>query len=270
MFCENRSLAVNVRLYNLDQTLYNVTRNMPRHWLFLPIDPGKVKCVTFAMLFERRTAAMVFDTYIAASRGDASGLALMSLACDFVLPSLGTWGEFFAVGVSADYDPSRDYATELNPPNSILGSPLALLIWGHVKDHWPIELIPAELRQVQPSDVETLLVSGSIDFSTPAEFAARELLPALRNGQQVILAEMGHVGDVFNIQPDATERLLTSFYSTGIADGSLYTYAPMTFHVSWGFPVLAKTVLSAGLLGAVGSVVFFWYLVRWFKRRRAT
>jgi hypothetical protein len=78
--------------------------------------------------------------------------------------------------------------------------------------NWPLDAIPAELQHVQPSEVETLLVSGSVDFSTPAEFATSELLPQLTRGQQVILREMGHVDDIWQLQP-ATARLLTSFYT---------------------------------------------------------
>jgi hypothetical protein len=106
--------------------------------------------------------------------------------------------------------------------------------------------LPPEFDQPHPSEVETLLVSGSNDFSTPAEFAANDLLPSLKNGRQVILSEMGHVGDVWGVQPEGTERLLTSFYDTGVADDSLYTYAPMDFNVRFGFPLLAK--LAVGLM----------------------
>jgi hypothetical protein len=96
------------------------------------------------------------------------------------------------------------------------------------------------LRQVQPSDVETLLVGGSVDFSTPSQFATDEFLPFLSNGEQVILSEFGHTGDVWSMQPEATIRLLTSFFDTGVADDSLYTYQPMDFHVEIGFPEMAK------------------------------
>ena len=237
-----------VRTPDLAETMRQVIQHMPRRWLLLPIDPGKVKVVTFAMLFHRRAAAMVFDAYLAAAQGDASGLALMSLACDFLLPKMLVWGDLFAKGSSADFDLARDYAAELNPSDSIMGSPLALLIWGSAAGAWPINLIPAELRQVQPCDVETLLVSGSLDFSTPAEFATRELLPHLTRGKQVILKEYGHVNDVFSIQPQIIERLLTSFYEMGVVDDSLVTCVPMDFHVPVGFPLLAKAALGVMLL----------------------
>ncbi|MCP4515451.1 MAG: hypothetical protein GY824_09515, partial [Delftia sp.] len=192
----------------------HVIQDMPRRWLFLPIDPGKVKAGTFAMLYYRGTSAKLFDTYVAAAQGDPSGLALLSLAYNFMMPRGPIWGDMLAKGSCADYDPARDYATEMDPPDSIIGSPMSLLIWPIAEESWPVTLLPAELRQVQPSDVETLLVSGSIDFSTPAENATRDLLPALSNGKQDILAEFGHSADVRSAQPAATERLLTSLFDT--------------------------------------------------------
>lgn len=258
------------RTPDLAETMRRVTHNMPKRWLLVPIDPGKVKMVTFAQLFNRGTAAMVFDAYLAAEAGDPSGLALMSLASDFVFPSLVTWGEFFAKGSTADFDVSRNYAAAMNPPDSILGSPLNYLIFDGLAENWPISLIPGELRQVHPSDVETLLVSGSVDFSTPPEFATKELLPHLTHGKQVIVKEVGHVDDLWNLQPAATERLLTSFYSTGVADDSLYTYDPMNFDVSIGFPGLSKLVLGVALLLGIVIVAVVWSIVRRSLRKQTT
>jgi pimeloyl-ACP methyl ester carboxylesterase len=256
------------RTPDLIKVMRDVIQDMPRRWLFLPIDAGKVKVTTFALLFHRGTAARLFDTYVAAAEGDASGLALLSLAYDFMMPRGAIWGDMLAKGSCADYDPSRDYATEMDPPDAILGAPMSLLLWPVAKGNWPVTLIPAELRQLQPSDVETLLVSGSIDFSTPAENATKELLPMLSNGTQVILAEFGHSADVWNVQPKTTERLLTSFYDTGVADDSLYSYEPMDFHVGLGFPKIAKLGLGAALFVLVAALAMIGYVLRWMRRGR--
>ena len=262
--------ACSGRTGDLAETMRRVAHAMPRRWLLLPIDPGKVRIVTFMMLFHRNTAAMVFDTYLAADAGDPSGLALMSLAYDFIMPSVFTWGDLLAKGGSADYDPARDYRATLDPPGSIIGSPTGLLIWGSASQGWPIKPIPDELRQVHTSEVGTLLVSGSVDFSTPPQFARDELLPTLPNGRQVILAEMGHTDDVRNVQPEATERLLNSFFDTGVADDSLYTYEPMDFSVGMGFPALTKIALGAVAALILVVALVIWLVVRKIARRRAT
>jgi pimeloyl-ACP methyl ester carboxylesterase len=262
--------ACSGRTEDLAETMRRVAHAMPRRWLLLPIDPGKVRIVTFMMLFHRNTAAMVFDAYLAAEAGDPSGLALMSLAYDFIMPSAFTWGDLLTKGGSADYDPARDYRAELDTPDSIIGSPTGLLIWEAASQGCPVTLIPAELRQVHTSEVETLLVSGSVDFSTPPQFATDELLPYLPNGRQVILAEMGHTDDLRNAQPEATERLLNSFFDTGVADDSLYTYEPMNFHVGMGFPALAKIALGVVAALILVVVVAVWLVARRIVRQRAT
>lgn len=254
----------NVRTPDLAETMRRVAHHMPHRWLFLPIDPGNVKVVTFQLLYSRSTAPMVFDAYLAAEQGDPSGLALMSLLG--LAPTGLTWGAFFSKAYSMDYDPSRDYAAEMNPPGSILGSPYGLGIWATAWA-WPVRLIPAELRQVHPSDVETLIISGSVDVAAPAERATEELLPSLSKGQQVILAEMSHNDLPEANQPQATERLLTSFYDTGVADDSLYTYAPIDFQVAWGYPALAKMGLGLVLLIIVIVGGGIGFTIRWVKRR---
>jgi hypothetical protein len=245
----------------------NVTHDMPRRWLLFPIDPGKVRQITFVLLYHRDTAASVFDIYIAAERGDASGLAVMSLAYDLIMPSVFIWGDTLTKGSGPDYDPAREYVAELDRSDTILGSPVGLLIWGPASQAWPVKQLPADLRRAHPSDVETLLVSGSVDFSTPPQFATDELLPYLSRGQQVILAEMGHTQDVWNVQPEAIERLLTSFYDTGVADSSLYAYVPMNFEVGLGFPLLAKIGLGVLLLILVAGAAAIWFVIRRIQRR---
>jgi pimeloyl-ACP methyl ester carboxylesterase len=254
---------------DLADAMRGVNQAMPRRWLFLPIDPGKVKIVAFAMLYHRTTAPIIFDAYLSAEKGDASGLALMSLAYDFILPRMMTWGEFFAIGSSADYEAGRDYRAELTRPDAILGAPMSLLIWGSA-DGWPITPMASEYRQVHPSEVETLLISGSVDFSTPAQFAKDELLPSLHKGKQVIIAEQGHVADFWAFQPTAAESLLTSFYDTGIGDDSLYTILPMDFKPAMSFPLLAKILLGTGILLLIGLGSAIWGINRGISRRKTS
>jgi len=197
---------------------------------------------------------------------------VMSLMYDLINPAtMMTWGQSAAIVMSTDFDPARDYFSEMNPPGSILGAPQSEITWSplHFAD-WPATLIPAEYRQVQTSDVETLLVSGSVDGTTPARYATEELLPSLSNGRQVILSEFGHVDDVWSLQPEATMRLLTTFYDTGVADDSLFTYQPMNFDVELGWPALAKLLVAVLVLVPIVLLVFVWLIVRWLKRRKAS
>ena len=266
-----RDPECSARTNDLAKTVRNVAHNMPRRWLFLPIDTGKVRFFTHFFLWYRegltgQDAAMVYDAYLAAEKGDSSGLAMMSLMYDLINPAtMMTWGQSAAIVMSTDFDPARDYFAEMNPPGSILGAPQSEITWSplHFAD-WPATLIPAEYRQVQASDVETLLVSGSVDGTTPARYATEELLPHLGNGQQVILSEFGHVADVWGLQPEATMHLLTTFYNTGVADDSLFTYQPMNFDVGLGFPEIAKLVLAAIAL----LIALIWFVISRVRRRK--
>ena len=81
---------------------------------------------------------------------------------------------------------------------------------------------------------------------------------------------MGHFDlPAFTTQPQATERLITSFYDTGVADNSLYTYAPIDFRMSWGYPALAKLLLGMVLLLIAAAVTLIWLVVRRAQRRKA-
>jgi pimeloyl-ACP methyl ester carboxylesterase len=243
--------------------MQDVLNNMSRKWLLFSIDPGKVKVVTFCLLFQRKTAAMIFDAYVAAKQGDASGLALMSLAYDYVLPSMFTYGDLASKAVSADFDSTHNYSFEMESPGLPLGSPLSKLLWGPLNyGSWPTQQIPKEFRQLRYSDVETLLLSGNMDFSTPAEFATRDFLPYLKNGKQVILSEYGHVGDVIYLNPENIRRMVTSFYSTGVVDTSMNAYDKMDFNVSWGFPTVAKVAVGTLAVIVTAAVVGIVLLVK--------
>ena len=266
-----RDPECSARTNDLAKTVQLVTQNMPSRWLFLPIDAGKVRFFTHFFLWYRegltgRDAAMVYDAYLAAEKGDPSGLAMVSLLYDLINPAtMMNWGQSAAIVMSTDFDPARDYFAEMNPPGSILGAPQSEIAWSPLYfSDWPATLIPAEYRQVQASDVETLLVSGSVDSTTPARYATEELLPSLDNGQQVILSEFGHVADVWGLQPEATMHLLTTFYNTGVVDDSLFTYQPMNFDVSLGFPALAKLVFAALVL----LIALIWFTIYRIRRRK--
>ena len=253
----------NSQTTDLGESMRNVSWNMPKRWLVIPIDPGKVGFMTHFMLFHRGTSASAFDAYLAAEAGDYSGLALMSLAYDLMVPSMVIWGDWIAKG-SIDYDPSRDWINDMNSPDSIMGSPTSLLVGGaaQLRGGWPVAPMPDDFRTVQSSDVETLLISGSIDYSTPAQFAEDELMPSLTNGTQVVLGEFGHVNDLVGFQPQAMNHLLTTFFDSGQVDDSQFSYVPMNFDVKLGFPLLAKLILLFLLIVIVGLVLLVRYIIR--------
>jgi hypothetical protein len=65
-------------------------------------------------------------------------------------------------------------------------------------------------------------------------------------------------------QPEASERLLTSFFDTGETDDSLFTYQPWEYDVGLGFPAIAKIVV--GII--VFLIVVLIFLVRSFLKKQ--
>jgi pimeloyl-ACP methyl ester carboxylesterase len=255
------------RTDDLAETMREVSHNMPKRWLLLPVNAGLVKAGTYNLMERTTEAPMMLDTWLAASRGDASGMAVLTLVGPRMFAGASVWGHNAALRSSlGQFDPARDYRTELNPLDSIIGSPASTAAYAGYAA-WPANPIPESLREVQPSDVETLLVSGSVDFNTPAQYAKDELLPSLGNGQHVILSEYGH-GEFLSLQPEASKRLLNSFYDTGVADDSLFTYHPVDFKVGLGYPVMAKLGLAASVLVISIAVAAVWFITHKVRRPR--
>ena len=199
---------------DLAATIRTGAERLPGRWRGRRIDVGKAKILTFAMLFQRRTGLVAIDAWQAAGRGDPSGVGLLCLIYDLMVPRMFTWGDFLAKAYSTDYDPGADYAARLGPPGTALGSPLSLLFFGGGPG-WPAAPTPKPLRQLHRCDVESLLISGALDVSTPPQHARNEALPQLPHGSQVIIPNASHVEDMWGTQPEATTSLVAAFLDTG-------------------------------------------------------
>jgi hypothetical protein len=131
----------------------------------------------------------------------------------------------------------------MNPEGSVIGSPFSQLFALMKFGGWPVELIPEKYRKYQQSNVETLMISGSIDISTPAENGAR-LLEYLPNGHQVILNNRGHQ-DMGVFQRDVYENFVKTYLSTGLVDDSGFEDVPIDFaNIQPTFGQMAKMYLS--------------------------
>jgi pimeloyl-ACP methyl ester carboxylesterase len=273
-----RDAECSARTDDLAASMRRLSEDLPDRWLFIPIDKGAIKLLTHVMFFESiqppgvpvpLSGPAAVDMWLAAERGDASGMALASISRNLFLPNLWIWGEGISLAASVDdyYDPARDYRSEFEAPDTILGSPMSLMLWS-MGPEWPTHPIPREYLQVQPTGVETLLIGGSIDFSTPPQYATKELLPYLGNGEQVILKDFGHTSSFWSSQPEARVHLLNAFFDTGQVDASLYTYQPLDFDVGLGWPGLAKLLLAIPALFVVLVVAVVWLTIARRRKQR--
>jgi len=231
------------RTSDFAQTVYDVNHNMPKRWLFFKIDPDTIRLGTHFMFLENRNMAAVFDAYLSAAEGDPSGLAMANLMTALAPIDQQVFGDQASKAGSIDLEMYGGIES-VSLGNSMMGAPMAEWIWP-LMINWPMDLVPTDLRRFQESDVEMLLVNGTVDFSTPPT-ALDEAKPYYHKAQMVLLPEFSHIRDVMEtLQPQAFERLVTSYYDTGVADTSLYVYEPLTFEPGMSLSVMAKLLVAA-------------------------
>lgn len=188
-------------------------QKMPSKWSLYKLDADKIKTGTMQALYSRGFAVLAFDAYFnAAYNDDYSGLFMLQKVYDMSTKSI--IGDVFAKTVSADQN--SNYALE--DSNTILGKNISE-IYAQTAKYWQIKSIPAEYTTCKYSEEETLVVSGDLDFRTPAYITEKELMPHLKNGKHVILKNMSHTDVLINVMK--TPSFLQAFYDDGIVDTSL-------------------------------------------------
>jgi pimeloyl-ACP methyl ester carboxylesterase len=273
-----KDATCSARTDDLVATIREVQENIPDRWMGIPIDKDVINLITYFMLVESiqpdapvpLSGPAAVDLWLDAAEGDYSGMAMISLTKNMFLPNLFTWGHFLSMGVSSgDYhNPATDYEAILNPEDSVIGAPLSNYLYWLIAG-WPANTIDEEYWQVQPSDVETLLVSGTIDFSTPPQYATEELLPYLSNGEQVFLEDFGHTESVWFSQPEARAHLFNTFFDTGEVDASLYEYQPVDFTVDQDWGDLMRTFIIIVVVAIALIIALIWFTIYLVRRRKA-
>jgi uncharacterized membrane protein YdfJ with MMPL/SSD domain/pimeloyl-ACP methyl ester carboxylesterase len=261
------------RTDNLAASLKRTEAHVPGRFWFLPIRKGNARIASFWGLMESTSEAaplsapMTLDAWLSAANGDASGLWFESTLADLAFPEAFVWGEMATVA-RADARAAEQYFSGAHRGDSIIGSPGTnfLFAGGDLLKAWPGNPTENEYTRVRDSKVETLLVGGALDFSTPPQVAARELLPHLPNGHQVVLPGLGHTTSFWSYEPKASTRLLNAFLDSGKVDRSLYTPAKVDFT-----PEVSQTALGKGIAAtmlALPLVVVVSLLLMWRRVRR--
>jgi len=246
--------------------MYTVNHHMPKRWLFFNIDPDTIRLGTHFMFIDNPNMPVVIDAYLAAGAGDPSGLAMANLMTSLAPIDQQVFGDLSNKAGSIDLEKYRGIES-VSLGDTIMGAPMAEFIWPLAKE-WPIELIPKDLREFQESDVEMLLVNGTVDFSTPPT-ALDEARPYFHKAQMVLLPEFSHISDVMQtLQPAAFERLVTSYYDTGVADTSLYVYQPLPFKPGMSLTMVARLLVTAMLVLLVLVTLGIVLVVRRLRQRR--
>ena len=267
--------ACSKRTHDLAASLRLASENIPERWWFLRIKEGNVKAGAFFGLMNATTdgagplaAPWTIDMLLAAGQGDGGGAWFMSLLAQVAFPEEQLWGDVAAAGRTDAARARRLYA---RPPEarSLIGRPGTDLIWagGGLVDSWPANPDENEYATVRDSYVETLVVAGELDVATPPQWARRELLPHLPNGHEVLLRNIGHTDDFWAYQPEASGRLVNTFFDTGSIDRSLYRPTSVDFTPAMSTGTIATIILGVMLgLAALALISLLWMLLR--VRRR--
>ena len=272
-----RDSSCRTRTHDLFASMRATSANMPDHWLFLPVEPNNVRVATFFGLVESSPDAspisgpMTLDSWIRAADGDASGFWLQSTLGRLVFPEAQVWGDAASVA-REDFDAARAAFSSPRHGGSILGNAAARFLWadGKLVDAWPDAPGSHLYEHVQPSNVETLLIGGTLDFATPPVFATRELLPELPNGHQVVLSEFGHSGDFWSTQQGAGTHLVTTFFDHGTVDTSRYHHQVIDFSPSTTQGSIAEIILAVMVGSGLAMLVALATLALRIRRRGGT
>jgi len=255
---------------NLEKTFKRVISDIPDKWLWFSLNKDSVKSALFLTLFHTEgglNSAMAFEAVIAAGKGDYSGLAFLSLMGKLVFPRASIWGDLFSKAVTADGDLIYDYRNQFTPDDALLGAPISKLHWS-AGESWALPLIDQQYRTQQFSDVETLLISGNVDVSTPAVFARTELLPYLKNGEELVLSDYGHTQDFYTKQPEATEELLSAYFTNGSIKGDLFEHIPFSFETKTTFGGIMKIISVAFILIPILLTILLLFLVNRIRKKK--
>jgi pimeloyl-ACP methyl ester carboxylesterase len=247
--------ACSTRTDDLAASMQRMNSEIPDRWFFLPIKKGNLRLTSFFGLMESSPAAplasgpTIIDMWLSAAQGDASASWSGSFISDVLFPSSFVWGQYASFG-RPDAQAARGYfSADGQEDGTNIGLAATTFVWagGRLADAWPSAPDENEYSQVRTSNVETLLIGGELDFSTPPQVATEELLPYLLNGHEVVLPGIGHTASLFAEQPEASSRLINTFFDTGKVDASLYHRQSVDFTPATSFGEMAKIFLALAL-----------------------
>jgi pimeloyl-ACP methyl ester carboxylesterase len=263
------------RTDDLSATLHPADAEIPSRWLLLPIKKGNVRIASFFGLMESSpdaavgTGPTIVDMWLSAAEGNASGLWAGSLIADVLFPKIFVWGQYASFG-RADAQTARDYFSSGEQVDGTnIGHAATTFSWGNGRlvDAWPAAPDENEYSQVRTSNLETLLIGGELDFAMPPQAATKELLPYLPNGHEVILPGIGHTGSFFAVQPEASSRLINTFFDSGKVDDSLYHPEPVDFTPARSFGDIAKVFVALALALSMVTVASLAWMAWWVHKR---
>ena len=116
-----------------------------------------------------------------------------------------------------------------------------------VEAGWPTPGRPAPdedaYSRMRTSEVETLLIGGALDTSTPPQVATQGAAPVPAERPPGRAAGFGHIGPVSSRSSRRPARtLINTFFASGRVDDSLYEPQQVDFTPDMTLPTIAKGI----------------------------
>ena len=235
-----------------------VLASMPESWMGINLDPARIGINTFALLYSTDSAAMAINAFEDAGNGDYAGLAMMSLIHDMMVSGMMNWGHLLIMAGSVDFDKERNYRTDLAATNDSFGSPLAMFLMTMISKD-ALTVLPDDFRKLKSISTPTLVIGGSLDISTPAVLAERELMPYLEKGSLLRVGNAGH----YDLWKKPVRELMALYLKDGTrpVDFDL----PKPFFEA-GFLTLSRIAKLAPVAGVLVLMVL-WFVIRLIIRK---
>ena len=205
-------------------TIKNVLSTLPVKWKKIYIDPAKVRFMSFIQLYTTYGATQIFDAFVAAENGDYSGLACMVMMFDMSPEMKTVWGDLIMKGGTADYIPGKDYISDTDSKENLIGAIHSKLFALVDFSGFHFKLIPEQYRKYDTSYVNTLLINGNLDISTPLP-NAQELIKYLPNGKLVVVSDYSHM-DIYRKQPEVFNSFIIEYFNSGKVNDQNFDYIP--------------------------------------------
>jgi len=197
---------------DIEQTIENVKKMLPQKYAGIYIAADRLEFMTHAMLYDQSTVAQCLDAYLAAEKGDFSGLAYMV----FMLKMITSYMNIFDLCYKTYTSHIESFKYE-QPKVTVFNT--SEFAWGTYQYiYHKIPFIPDSLSKKRSLDVKTLIIIGETDGGEPwAKFHGA----FFKEPDLVVLDNMGHQ-DMFTIQREGYIHLARTYLLEGVADTSKY------------------------------------------------
>jgi pimeloyl-ACP methyl ester carboxylesterase len=201
-----------IKSADIEKTVENVLKTLPKKYANIHLSANRIAYATQVMLYDQSTVAQCLDAYIAAEKGDYSGLAYM----EFMLKTIPTFMNIFDLCYKTYSSHTESFKYEKPEKAVYSNSELAWGSYSYMKSEIPC--IPDSLVKRKSIDVKSLIVIGETDGGEPW---ARIHSALYNNPDIVVLDNMGHQ-DMFTVQREGYTRMAKTYLLEGIVDTSLY------------------------------------------------